>query len=123
MKDLNDCTSDVTSPSLPSVAGTSGQDIEEALKEIKAMQTLLDEANAEVQSLRAQGNIADIGNVILFLYKGMSSLKTYCARWTAPSMLDNDIGYCPTHQGQRTAVAVLKEGSQAGASQREVPSV
>ena len=37
------------------VLGASGQDIEDALKEMKSMQALLDEANSEIQILRSQG--------------------------------------------------------------------
>lgn len=38
-----------------SLGGTTGQEIEEALQEMKLMQTQLDEANMEIQQMRSQG--------------------------------------------------------------------
>lgn len=46
--------------------GTSGQDIEEALKEMKSMQILLNEANIEIQVLRSQGKYCRVRYIILF---------------------------------------------------------
>ena len=46
--------------------GTSGQDIEEALKEMKSMQILLNEANTEIQVLRSQGKYCTVRYIILY---------------------------------------------------------